>query len=232
MDILVNYSDKNGTEKFNVVLGDVQTNENFHYNLFSVTKMLLKWYKLEGDKHSIMLCNKTRSIVIDIIVCLQNRALYCARFTRKLGKSETANPVIQGEEDSLKVAKKVLKVNIKRARDCLGHLSKDVTCKIAAQLGMELSRTGFQTCEACAIGKAKQHNIPKEASREKVTIFNGRVGHNLSKIKALEGMEVTINKSNWHTMVDKAMGFKRSTFFETKAGIIEYMCQKMHSKAL
>ncbi len=123
-------------------------------------------------------------------------------------------------------------MNIKQAHDCLGHLSKDVTCKIAAQLGMELPRTGFQTCEACAIGKAKQRNIPKEVLRERATIFNGRVGHDLSKIKAPEGMEVTINKSNWHIMVDKARGLKRSTFFETKAGIIEYMCQTMHSEAL
>jgi hypothetical protein len=204
MDIPFTYSDKNRTEKFNAVLGDIQTNEKFHYNLFSVTKMLLKGYKLEGDKHSLTLCNKTRLIMFDIIVCTQNRALYCARFTRKLGKSETANPAIQGEEDSSKVARKILKVNIKRAHDCLGHMSKDVTRKIAAQLGMELSRTGFQTCEACAIGKAKQCNIPKQALREKATIFNGRVGHNLLKIKVLEGMEVTINKSNWHIMVDKA----------------------------
>ncbi len=43
---------------------------------------------------------------------------------------------------------------------------------------------------------------------------------------------MTINKSNWHTMVNKATGFKRSAFFKTKAGIIEYMCQSMHSKAL
>jgi hypothetical protein len=53
MDIPVTYVDVNGTEKFNIVLGDVQTNEKFNYNLFSVTKMLLKGYKLKGDKHSI-----------------------------------------------------------------------------------------------------------------------------------------------------------------------------------
>ncbi len=70
-----------------------------------MTKMLLKGYKLEGDKHSVTLCNKTRLIVFGIIVHTQNGALYCARFTRKLGESETANPVIQGEEDSLKDAK-------------------------------------------------------------------------------------------------------------------------------
>ncbi len=54
-------------------------------------------------------------IVFDIIVRTQNRVLYCARFTWKLDKSETANPVVQGEEDSLKVAKKILKVNIEWA---------------------------------------------------------------------------------------------------------------------
>ncbi len=97
---------------------------------------------------------------------------------------------------------------------------------------MELSRTAFQTCKASAIGKAKHRNIPKEALREKATIFNQRVGHNLLKITT-EGMEVTINKSNWHSiMVDEATGFKRSAFFETKDGIIEYMCQTMHSEAL
>jgi hypothetical protein len=194
--------------------------------------MLLKGYKFEGDRHSLTGWNKTRLIVFDIVVCMQNGALYCARLTRTLGKSETANPVVQRQEGSLKVAKTILKVKIKWVHDCLGLLSKDATCKIAAQLGTKLSRTTFQIYEACAIGKAKQCNIPKEALGEKATIFNGRVGHDLSKIKILEGMEVTINKSNWHIMVDKATGFKRSSFFETKDGIIDYMCKMMHSKAL
>jgi hypothetical protein len=95
-------------------------------------------------------------------------------------------------------------------------LREDVTHKIAAQMAMELSRTGLQTCAACAIQMAKQRSIPKEASREKATIFNGRVGHNLLKIKALEGMEVTINKSNWHIMVNKPTGFKRSHSLKPK----------------
>jgi hypothetical protein len=66
MDVLVTYSDKNGTEKFDVVLGEVQTNEKFHYKLFSMTEMLLKGYKLDGNKHSLTLCNKARLIVFDI----------------------------------------------------------------------------------------------------------------------------------------------------------------------
>jgi hypothetical protein len=168
----------------------------------------------------------------DSVVCMQNGALYCARFTRTLSESETANTLVQGEGGSSKVAKTILKVNIKWVHDCLGHLSKDATGKIAAHLGMELSRTTFQTCESCAIGKAKQHNIPKEVLGEIATIFNGRVGRDLSKIKAPEGMKVTINKSNWHMMVYEATGFKRSAFFQTKDGIINYMCKMMHSNAL
>ena len=66
MDVPVTYYDKNGTENFDVVHGDVQTNEKFHYNLFNVTKMLLKRYKLEGDRHSLTVWNKRRLIVFDI----------------------------------------------------------------------------------------------------------------------------------------------------------------------
>jgi hypothetical protein len=58
MDIPVTYVDVNGTEKFDVMLGEVQTNEKFNYNLFSVTKMPLKGYKLKGDKHSITVWNQ------------------------------------------------------------------------------------------------------------------------------------------------------------------------------
>ncbi len=93
MDIPVTYINKNGTEKFNVILGDVQMNEKFHYNLFSVGKMLLKGYKLEGNKHSLIVSNKTRLIMFDILICMRNGVLYCARFTRTL-KDETANSVI------------------------------------------------------------------------------------------------------------------------------------------
>jgi hypothetical protein len=93
---------------------------------------------------------------------------------------------------------------------------------------MTLSRTGFQTCKACAIGKAQQRNISKGATGDKATTFKGRVGHDLSKIKALEGMEVQIHKSNWHILVDEMSGFKRSAFFKTKDGMIDYTCNLMH----
>ncbi len=231
MDIPVTYVDVNGTEKFDVVLGDIQTNEKFNYNLFSVTKMLLKGYKFKGDKHLITVWNQTRLIVFDLVIRMKNGAFFCAKSTRNICKSETANSVIQTVKRGSKIAKKMLKVNIKRARKCFGHMNEIATCKTAAQLGMELSRTGFATCESCAIGKAQQRNVPKESLGDKVTTFNGRVGHDLSKIKVPEGLDITINKPNWHIMVDQSLGFKRSIFCVTKNEIINHMCQIMHSKA-
>jgi hypothetical protein len=105
MNILVTYVDVNGTEKFNVMLGDIQTNEKLNYNLFSVTKMLLKGYKLKGDKHLITVWNQTRPIVFDLVIRTKNGALFCAKFTRNLCKSEVAT-VIQTSESGSKIAKK------------------------------------------------------------------------------------------------------------------------------
>jgi hypothetical protein len=122
-------------------------------------------------------------------------------------------------------------VNIKRAHKCFGHVNEIATRKTAAQLGMELSRNGFATCESCAIGKAQQRNIPKESSGEKATPFNGRMGHDLSKIKVPERLDVTINMLNWHIMVDQSSGFKQIKSFVTKNEIINDMFQIMHLEA-
>ncbi len=172
-----------------------------------------------------------QKIVFDLVIRTKNGALFCAKFTRNICKSEMANSVTQTVESVSKIAKKILKVNIKRAHKCFGHMNEIATCKTAAQLGMELSRAGYATCESCAIGEAQQRNVPKESSGEKATTFNGRVGQDLSKIKVPEGLDVTINKPNWHIMVDQLSGFKRSNFFVTKNEIINYMCQIMHLEA-
>jgi hypothetical protein len=60
--------------------------------------------------------------------------------------------------------------------------------------------------------------MPKETSGvNKATEFNGRVFHDLSKIKVPEELgEIEIAKSNWHIAVNKASGFKRSAFLSQK----------------
>jgi hypothetical protein len=68
MDIPVTYVDVNGTETFDVVLRDIQMNEKSNYNLSSVTKMLVKGYKLKGNKHLITVWNQTQLIGFDLVI--------------------------------------------------------------------------------------------------------------------------------------------------------------------
>ncbi len=87
----------------------------------------------------------------------------------------------------------------------------------ATHLGMTLSQGVLSVCNSCAIVKANQRNIPKGNSDNiKATEFSGQVYHALAKFKVPEEFEgVTITKSNWHILVDKATKFKHSNFFET-----------------
>jgi hypothetical protein len=147
--------------------------------------MLLKGYTLKGNKHSIIVWNQTQSIVFDLVI---RTKFFCAKFMRNIWESETANSVIQTVKSGSKIAKEILKVNIKRAHECFGHMNKIATCKTAAQLGMELSWTGFATCESCTIGKAQQRNVPKESLGEKVTTFNGRVAMTYQRSKFLRDL--------------------------------------------
>jgi hypothetical protein len=58
--------------------------------------------------------------------------------------------------------------------------------------------------------------IFKKTYGEKATIFNGRVGHDLVKIKAHEELQVTISMSNWHILEDETMGSSNAYFLIPK----------------
>jgi hypothetical protein len=89
--------------------------------------MLLKGYKLKGDKHSITVWNQTQLIMFDLVIRTKNETLFHAKFTRNICKSEMANSVIQAVKSSSKSAKKILKVNIKCDHECFGHMNEIAT---------------------------------------------------------------------------------------------------------
>ncbi len=62
MDIKVMYCDKDGNEIRSAELKDVQENNWFNYNLFSLTRMLGKGFKLKGNKKLISIYNKHASL--------------------------------------------------------------------------------------------------------------------------------------------------------------------------
>ncbi len=109
-------------------------------------------------------------------------ALICARFCRNKNSplqdcnmasvaSDTPEKTTTKAKEALK---KIFKINVKRAHEYLGNLSKDTTRLTAKYLGMNLLRETLPVCKSCAIAKAKQKNVPKETSgANKATEING-----------------------------------------------------------
>jgi hypothetical protein len=221
IDIPVMYCNKDGKKIRSAHLKEVQVNNWFNFNLFSATRMLGKGFKLKGDEKLISIYNKTCKFVFDTVIHTKHRALYCAIMKRKLANVllETVNASVLEE----KPMKKMLKASVKRVHKCLGHLGEIMTRAAAKHLKMTLLQGALPVCEICAIAKANQRNILKGISDEsKVAEFNGWVYHDLAKIKVPEEFQgVTITKSNWHILVDKATKFKCSKFFEAKGRLNE-----------
>jgi hypothetical protein len=137
-----------------------------------------------------------------------------------------------GGKKGAETKKSTWKMSIQRAHDCLGHLSKDTTRKMAGILGIGLSRGALPICESCTVSKSKQMNVSKESVGVKASVFNGQAFHDLAKIKVPDELEgIILQWSNWHILVDEAMGFKRSTFHKTKGKIVQDMWEHMYSEA-
>jgi hypothetical protein len=168
----------------------------------------------------------------------QHGALYCGVFKRRTQEEDITNPFVAvgrergGGKKGNEFKKSILKMSIQRAHDCLGHLSKDTTCKTAGILGIGLSCGALSICESCAVSKSKLMNVSKKSVGVKASVFNGQAFHDLAKIKVPDELEgIILQQSNWHILVDEATGFKRSTFHKTKGGIVQDMCEHMHSEA-
>jgi hypothetical protein len=71
----------------------------------------------------------------------------------------------------------VQRMSIKEAHDKLGHADENAIRKAAKALEIETLRGTMKACEACAVAKAKQKNVPKEshetaiASKEERRMF-------------------------------------------------------------
>ena len=238
MDIPVYHCSASGKECFPVQLMDVQVNEHFNFNLFSVTRVMKEGWELGGNEKELTLKKGNWVLKFDTVMHTRHGALFCGIFKRRmLQEEEMVNPFVPvgrergGGEKDVEATKSVLKMSIQRAHDCLGHLSERTTRQTASSLGIGISRGALPICGSCAISKAKQKNVSKETEGSKACVFNGRNFHDLAKIRVPDEIEgVILQKSNWHILVDEASGFKRSAFHETKGGIVQDMCEYMHSE--
>ena len=80
-----------------------------------------------------------------------------------------------------------------------------------------MKKVAFKPCEDCAIGKAKQKNVPKISQGKKSIKPNGRVMIDITTIKKpKKGNVANVNQGNWRMIVDEYSKKKKSHFSRRK----------------
>jgi hypothetical protein len=114
----------------------------------------------------------------------------------------------------------------------LGHSSEAKTRETAAALGILITRGALETCESCAISKARQKNVNEESTGEKVVKYNGRVFHDIATVKESEEDKSLGRKTVWHITAEETDNFKRSKFFMAKSDMPKDMCEFMQREKM
>jgi len=209
-DISGIWCDQYGNEIQDSTIKDVAHIPTSKFNLFSSSKRQLNGWLLHGDDKKIWLTKGGAKVVFDIVIRTRKGAVFCGYFKRK---------------SSDEIGATALKMSVKQAHNKLGHMSEEITRKTAKALGWELTRGSLGPCEACAIGKAEQKNIPKETEADKNIEVGSRMYLDIATVKQREGMPKP-TKPNWRMIVDGRTGLKFSDFYETKNGMIEPTCEQ------
>jgi hypothetical protein len=166
-------------------------------------------WKLNGNKEAIWIEKDGKEVRFDIVIPTPKGALYCMYFKR-------------ASEMAMSATESGTKMNIMKAHDLLGHCSEEMTRETAKEMGWILSGT-WKPCEACAAGKAKQKNVPKESEHKPATKGENRIFLDIATVKRTKE-NPSVTKPNWRIMVDERTGMKFSDFFETKNGMVEPTC--------
>jgi hypothetical protein len=220
---------KHGQEVQSVLMKNVKYTPDQEYNLFSITKRFKDGWVLEGsDKVGMTLRKDNNTIVFDIVIPVGSGVMCCMYIKR--GQTDMANATRASEnkdksKPKLKPSNEYCRqIPIKLAHDMFGHCDEARTRKMAKAQGFKVSRGTLGPCEACAIGKAKQRNVPKESEHVPAKQSNERLFLDLSTIKAKKSVKMTVTKPNWRIMVDERTQMKWSHFYRTKKGMVEPTC--------
>jgi len=149
---------------------DVRIMPNGTFNLFSVSQALSKGWEMEGNKNETTLKKGKCELKFDLKISTSKGVLYATKIARR---SE-----ICGTIGDLATAK----MTTNQAHRILGHMSNERTKQVAMQLGWKLTEA-FVTCEACAIGKARQKNIAKPMKSTTRSDKTGRVHIDISSVR-------------------------------------------------
>jgi hypothetical protein len=110
-----------------VRIQDVTLLTNGHLNLFSISQMLQKGWRLHGDKESITISKGEMTIVFDITIPTKKGMLYAMRVKR-----DQEYCCIIGTENTVKMS-------VNEAHCKLGHMSIQATKAVANTLNWKLT---------------------------------------------------------------------------------------------
>ena len=119
----------------------------------------------------------------------------------------------------------VIKMHTGKAHEILGHCNKKATREASRALGWVLIGIDDVPCLHCTAAKAKQKNVNR-GGNTKARESNGRVGIDISTIKAPKKSEIRVSKPNWLMWIDERSGTKISSFHEYKSDIVEHLAAK------
>ena len=183
---------KDGT-RTELVLSNVRYVPSLSCNLFSMLAAMDKGCKLDGGKRDgktvLKLTKGDMKIVFDQRIKTANMDLLGVKFLRVIPEAAMTSLAPGG------------KLKMSTLHHQLGHPSESMTRSTAKYLQIEVSGS-MQPCENCAMGKARQKNVPK-VNEHVSTIPGERLYIDLSSIKSgrIEILVACRGRRDTHEMV-------------------------------
>jgi hypothetical protein len=209
--------DQYGNAKGESVLTEVTHLPQGVFNLFSLTRMQMRGWTLTGNDKKITLKKDGAEVNFDIVIPTPKGAIFALYFKRHEGEINGVSTTLSSKT----------RMTIQQAHERLGHCHEDMVRKIAKTLDWEIVRGTLQPCAACAAAKAKQKNVIKESEHQPTTKPGERMFLDLASVKPRKDGPTT-KKPNWRILVDEATQLKFSDFYDTKSGMVEPTCEKLH----
>jgi hypothetical protein len=187
-------------KKIEMVLSECKFVPDLFINLLSLTQAMKKGFSLMNDGLDLILQKDNKKIILDQIIKNANGNLIGVKAEPTL-----TTTCLSTSNTSLNTC-----ININELHRVLGHPGEKYIHATAKLFGWKIIGN-FETCEACAIAKAKQKNINK-FNDHKTDVPGERFYIDVSYIN-----EPTYGGSKyWLLIVDEATKFKWSYFLKTK----------------
>ena len=206
-----------GKEKLSATITGAKLTKGAKFNLFSLSKMQRDGWLLFGNKEAIWITKGNTRLDFDIRIETEEGYIYALYHKRTNKVTNESSVAVIGRNKS--------KMTLKEAHGKFGHHDIETTKKIAKALGIVVADSKKMICESCAVGKAKQKNLPSNKEDDKDKDKLNRMYLDICSYKKDHKDDPNIPKKNMCMKVIEKTGLKLAHFYDTKNGMIEPTCE-------